>query len=99
MAASFRKSHRRRPVGAGAAALALVGAGILLQRVIGRRRKYDLSGKTVVITGGSRGLGLVLAREFGGLGARVAICARNQEQLNRAAEELRSRGIETYAFT
>jgi NAD(P)-dependent dehydrogenase (short-subunit alcohol dehydrogenase family) len=50
--------------------------------------EYDLSGKTVLITGGSRGLGLVLAREFVREGANVVICARDRAELQRAAIEL-----------
>ncbi|MFW6079060.1 MAG: SDR family NAD(P)-dependent oxidoreductase, partial [Gemmatimonadota bacterium] len=65
------------------------GAGALLALAIGRnvlRRRHttDLSGRSVLITGGSRGLGLLLAREFGRLGARVAICARDPLELDRA---------------
>src|SRR5437764_4388534 len=90
------KSRRSRPVRA--AGLGLVAAGVVTSALIRRRRKYDLRGKTVLITGGSRGLGLVLAREFGKRGTRVAICARNREQLDRAAGDLRSRGVDVYAF-
>jgi len=61
-----------------------------------KRRKYDLKGKVVLITGGSRGLGLVLAREFGKEGARLAICARNLNELDRARKELESHGIEVF---
>jgi NAD(P)-dependent dehydrogenase (short-subunit alcohol dehydrogenase family) len=86
-------------MGGGVAGLTLAGAALLLAALPGRRRRYDLVGRTVLITGGSRGLGLVLAREFGRRGARVAICARNEEQVERAAEDLRSRGIEAFAFT
>jgi NAD(P)-dependent dehydrogenase (short-subunit alcohol dehydrogenase family) len=61
--------------------------------------KYDLAGRTVFITGGSRGLGLVLAREFGTRGAQLGICARDREELKRAASDLRARGcsVEVYA--
>src|SRR5688572_30001582 len=52
----------------------------------------SFAGKVVLITGGSRGLGLVLAREFTRLGARVAICARDELELERAREELSRRG-------
>jgi NAD(P)-dependent dehydrogenase (short-subunit alcohol dehydrogenase family) len=53
-----------------------------------RRRNYSFQGKNVLITGGSRGLGLVLAREFYKQGARVAICARNAAELERARLDL-----------
>jgi NAD(P)-dependent dehydrogenase (short-subunit alcohol dehydrogenase family) len=46
----------------------------------------------VLITGGSRGLGLLLAREFVEQGARVAICARDGDELDRAAADLARRG-------
>lgn len=79
--------------------LALAGAGALLatRAVVRRLREYDLSGKTVLITGGSRGLGLVMAREFARGGARVAICARDTEELDRARMDLVRRGARVIA--
>lgn len=70
--------------------LALTGAGLYLATRAIRHyaRWYDLSGKTVLITGGSRGLGLVLGRELVTRGARVAICARDIEELERAGSDL-----------
>jgi NAD(P)-dependent dehydrogenase (short-subunit alcohol dehydrogenase family) len=56
-------------------------------------------GKAVFITGGSRGLGLVLAREFAKRGAEVAICARDSAELERAQADLRQRGHRAEAFT
>lgn len=56
-------------------------------------RSYNLRNKVVLITGGSRGLGLVLARRFGREGARLVICARDKDELNRAADDLLERGI------
>ncbi|NML65543.1 SDR family NAD(P)-dependent oxidoreductase [Hymenobacter sp. RP-2-7] len=53
-----------------------------------RRGSYELTGRTVLITGGSRGLGLVLARRAVAEGARVAICARDEEELDRARRDL-----------
>jgi hypothetical protein len=47
---------------------------------------YDFHDKTVLITGGSRGLGLVMARQFAAERARLAICARDADELDRAAE-------------
>ncbi|HEV2764305.1 MAG TPA: SDR family NAD(P)-dependent oxidoreductase [Pyrinomonadaceae bacterium] len=80
--------------------LAAAGAGALLAaRALMRwRRAYDLRGKSVLITGGSRGLGLVLAREAARQGARVAICARNPAELERARADLRARGAQVFAF-
>ena len=80
--------------------LAAAGAGALLAaRALYRRlTEYDLRGKTVLVTGGSRGLGLVLARELAREGARVAICARDAEELERAVADLRGRGAEALAF-
>ena len=60
------------------------------------RRKYDLKDKVVLITGGSRGLGLVLAREFASQGARIAICARDINELHRARKDLESQGVEVF---
>jgi NAD(P)-dependent dehydrogenase (short-subunit alcohol dehydrogenase family) len=54
----------------------------------------ELSGKTVLITGGSHGLGLAMARGFAGRGARVAICGRDEESLASAKRDLESRGAE-----
>lgn len=53
------------------------------------RPTYGLAGKVSVITGGSRGIGLDLARHLLNEKAKVAICGRKQEGLDRAAEELR----------
>jgi NAD(P)-dependent dehydrogenase (short-subunit alcohol dehydrogenase family) len=80
--------------------LAAAGAaGLAVARALYRRSKeYDLKGKCVLITGGSRGLGLVLAREFAGEGARVAICARDPKELERARRDLESHGAEVLAF-
>ncbi len=49
---------------------------------------FALAGRVVVITGGSRGLGLLMARELKKEGARLALFARNRDELMRAKEEL-----------
>jgi len=64
-----------------------------------RSEPYDFRGKVVLITGGSRGLGLVLARAFSQEGARLALCARDPEELERVREELQPRGIPLLTLT
>ena len=51
-------------------------------RLLRQSRACSLRGKSVLITGGSRGLGLVLARELLAEGARIAICARDERELS-----------------
>jgi NAD(P)-dependent dehydrogenase (short-subunit alcohol dehydrogenase family) len=63
-------------------------------RALRARRAIDFSGRVVVITGGSRGLGLVLARRFAAEGARLCLLARNDEELARAKAELADTGAE-----
>jgi len=63
------------------------------------RPRYDFRDKTVIVTGGSRGLGLVIARELAARGARLAICARDEPELRDAAEDLRRRGARVVAAT
>src|SRR5947207_419806 len=78
-----------------AAGVGAAGAGLLAVGALARRaREYDLAGKTVLITGGSRGLGLVMAREFARHGARLALCARDPDELERARHDLESRGAD-----
>jgi NAD(P)-dependent dehydrogenase (short-subunit alcohol dehydrogenase family) len=78
--------------------LATLAVGVIVARSMVRRaRRMDLDGATVLVTGGSRGLGLVLAREFGRQGARVAICARDPDALARARADLVGRGVQVVA--
>ncbi len=58
------------------------------------RKLFDLTGKVALVTGGSRGLGLQMAQALGEAGARVAITARKQPELDEAAAALRQQGIE-----
>jgi gluconate 5-dehydrogenase len=55
---------------------------------------FSLEGRTAVITGGSRGLGLQMAEALGEQGARVLIASRKQAELDEACAHLASRGIE-----
>lgn len=58
----------------------------------------DLSGKTAVITGGSRGLGRAMAETLSGAGAALALVARDQATLDRACAELQAKGANAQGF-
>lgn len=82
---------RKLQRGAAVAGLALAGAGVACTGAVAvyaarrySRRPTALDGKTVLITGGSRGLGLAMAEGFGKAGARLVLAARDAEELERA---------------
>lgn len=79
-------------------AAAGVGAMVLAQ-AWRRRNPYVFEGKSVVITGGSRGLGLVMARELADEGARLTLIARDEQELERAAADIRARRADAEVFT
>lgn len=58
------------------------------------KQLFDLSGKVALITGGSRGLGLQMAEALGEMGAKVALTARKQHELDAAEAHLKGMGIE-----
>ncbi|MES2946169.1 MAG: SDR family oxidoreductase [Pseudomonadota bacterium] len=55
---------------------------------------FDLTGKTALVTGGSRGLGLQMAQALGEAGARVIISSRKESDLIESAAELKALGID-----
>ena len=63
-------------------------AGALLYRQV-RRGPEDLAGRVVLITGGSRGLGLALARELAHHGCRLALAARDEARLAQVRDDPR----------
>jgi short-subunit dehydrogenase len=73
--------------------LAAITGGVLLARKL-LKRGESFDDKVVVIGGGSRGLGLVLARAFAKRGAKLVLCARDSGELARAREELIEKGCE-----
>lgn len=77
------------------ASVAMLAAGLAARA---RMRRHSFEGQTVLITGASRGLGLVLARQFAAEGAHVAILARGGAALADAASELRASGADIDAF-
>lgn len=56
--------------------------------------KLSLEGKRALVTGGSRGIGLAVARMLADEGCRVAVCARNKNSIAEAVKDLESRGVE-----
>jgi NAD(P)-dependent dehydrogenase (short-subunit alcohol dehydrogenase family) len=59
---------------------------------------FDYKGEVVVVTGGSRGLGLEIAQAFGAAGATVVITARRMQWLHEAAQQLQGQGISVHAM-
>ncbi len=58
------------------------------------RKLFDLAGKTALVTGGSRGLGLQIAEALGEAGAKVMLTSRKAEDLEESATQLKKQGIE-----
>jgi len=78
-------------------AFAIAFGAWLIVRII-RTQRFPLKDKVVLITGGSRGLGLVLARHICESGGKVALIARDAEELARAKADLARRGGAPNAF-
>ena len=60
------------------------------------RPQFDFQNKVVLITGGSRGLGLILARTLVEENAKIAVCARDSEELECAKKDLEARGATVF---
>ena len=73
-----------------AGASALAAAWYAARRL--SRSDYSFHGRTVIVTGGTRGLGLAMARRFAAEGARVWLVARSTDELAAAADDLTARG-------
>jgi len=80
-----------------AAAGAALGAAWLAWRLARARHAISFADRVVVITGGSRGLGLVMARQFAAEGAHVVLLARDTGELAGAQAELEGLGTGTVA--
>jgi NAD(P)-dependent dehydrogenase (short-subunit alcohol dehydrogenase family) len=76
---------------------ASVTVGAIVLAVMSRRR-VSLKGKIVLITGGSRGLGLATAKEFAAKEATVVICARDRQELERAKVQIDAIGGHSHIF-
>jgi short-subunit dehydrogenase len=76
------------------ASMQVIRRELFVDKQLGR----NLSGQVVLISGGSKGLGLLLARQFGSLGARVAIFARDEGELVAASKWLSGEGVQVDTF-
>ncbi|KAK2360825.1 tropinone reductase protein [Trifolium repens] len=56
-------------------------------------KRWSLQGMTALVTGGTRGIGHAIVEELAEFGARVHICARNQEDINKCLEEWKNKGF------
>jgi len=59
---------------------------------------FDLTGRVAIVTGGSRGLGLQIASALGEYGAKLALVARKQNELDAAVAQLAAVGVEAQGF-
>jgi NAD(P)-dependent dehydrogenase (short-subunit alcohol dehydrogenase family) len=85
--------NRLLRTGIGVAAGGTLG-WLITKKLLGLTRRIEFTNRVVLITGGSRGLGLVMARQLADQKARIAICSRDADELARAAGDLRARGAE-----
>ena len=82
-----------------ALAIASAAAGTVgVRRLVRARRRIGFRGRTVVISGGSRGLGLVLARHVAAEGANLVLLARTEADLATAKEELQAASTDVLAL-
>lgn len=58
------------------------------------RELFDLTDKTAIVTGGSRGIGVEMAEALAEAGANLMLCARREEQLHETVENFRARGFQ-----
>ena len=92
MRSALRMAYRK------AIRVALVaGAMVAIKGIRNMVKRIEVRGKVVLITGGSRGLGLVMARQLARKGAKIALCARDEEELQQAAYHLQEADILTVA--
>jgi len=69
-----------------------------VRRMIRSKRRISFTGQTVVITGGSRGLGLVMARRLAAERANLVLLARDDRELARAKLDLQQYGVDVLAI-
>lgn len=81
------------------ASMTFASAVYAWRQAVRRQRRIDFAGKTVLISGASRGLGLELARKFAHEGADLVLLARDKDNLLRSATELQRLGTQVTPMT
>ncbi len=82
-------SHRRGRLGPATVILGLAGLPFALAALVRRSGRGGFHGDVALVTGASRGLGFLIARELGRAGCRLVVCARDADELAHAAADLR----------
>jgi short-subunit dehydrogenase len=75
-----------------------IGAFVAVRQFLQRRREVDLRGQVALVTGGTRGLGFLVARELGREGCQLVICARDPDELQEAQNDLARQGFVVLAL-
>src|SRR3954449_6019459 len=97
-----RKTSRRTSTGQWPGVLTgsalLLGSYAAVRGALALSRRYSFRDRLVVITGSSRGLGLLMARQLADEGAYLVLCARDAEELRVVEQELQDRApfVATY---
>jgi gluconate 5-dehydrogenase len=73
-------------------------AGTTQESTVSVKQLFDLTGRVVIVTGGSIGLGRQMANGLAEMGANLVLCARKQERCQQAAEELQQLGAKAIAL-
>ena len=73
-----------------------IGGALAWRGIARSQRAFDLTDRVAFIVGGSRGLGLILARQLADEGCKLALCARSEEDLQTARQELEARGASVF---
>src|SRR4051794_1175001 len=74
--------------------LACYGLAVAARRAVRQVRQESLDGRVALITGGSRGLGLEIARELARQGCSIVLAARDATELDRARQDVQSIGAQ-----
>ena len=78
--------------------LGVLAGGVLLSIILKKHREISFRNRVALVTGGSRGLGLILAEKLAAQGAQVAICARDAQELLKVEQLFIAKGLRVSTF-